>query len=159
VVVVATFALLATSTIYAHGLGETVVKTGRWHRIRWEFTTGGSFAGGSYCVAMATRGREDGRSCGPTPKEGITYLAHTGRPAPDYVIGPVVAAARAVQITFVDRPAIRTPTIRTLDRSTRYFAVVLACLPNPKGFVARNGVGRIVARYVLKHRIGPRATC
>jgi hypothetical protein len=155
----ATVALVAVSAASALTVSTTTVKSGRWHGITWEFTTEGSFGGGSYCVAMAIRGREAGRGCGATPKKGITYIAHTGRPAPDYVIGPVVAAARSVQITFFDRPPIRAPTIRTRDRSTRYFAVVVTCPATPKSFVARNGAGRIVARFALRHRIGPRASC
>jgi hypothetical protein len=152
-------ALLAVSAASALNISTTTAKSGRWNAIRWEFTTEGSFAEGFSCVAMAIRGREASRSCGPTPKAGITHLAHWGRPAPDYVIGQVVAAARSVRITYFDRPAIRTPTIQTRDRSTRYFAVVVACPATPKSFVARNGAGRIVAQFVLKHRLPPRATC
>lgn len=151
-------ALLTVSAASALNISTTTVKTGRWDGIRWKFTTEGSFADGFICVAMAIRGHEATRGCGATGKQGITYVAHTGRPVPDYVIGPVVAAARSVRITFFDRPAIRTPTIRTRDRSTRYFAVVLACPATPKSFVARNAAGRIVARLVLK-RLPPRATC
>ncbi len=36
-------------------------------------------------------------------EHGISYLAHTGRPAPNYVVGPVIAKARSVQIKFLDQ--------------------------------------------------------
>jgi hypothetical protein len=122
VVGVATLALVAPAATAAHAVGEITVKSGRWHGIKWEFKA--QAADGEYCVAMTIgRGAEDGRGCGPMDEHGISYLAHTGRPAPNYVVGPVIAKARSVQIKFFDRPPLRISTIappRTLDRGTRF---------------------------------------
>src|SRR5687767_14702844 len=108
VLTVATLALFAPATA-AHTLGETAVKSGRWHGIPWEFRA--QTADGEYCIAMRVRGREQGRSCGELGNEGITYMAHAGRPAPNDVVGVVIARARSVQITFFNGRSIRIPTI------------------------------------------------
>jgi len=122
VVGVVTLALVASAATAAHAVGEVTVKSGRWHGMKWEFKA--EAADGEFCVAMTVgRGAEDGRSCGSIREDGISYLAHTGRPAPNYVIGPVIAKARSVQIRFLDRPALRISTIApppTLDRGTRF---------------------------------------
>jgi hypothetical protein len=160
VVAVATLALYA-SVAYAHTVGETAVKTGRWNGITWKFTaqTGSD---GSYCIAMTVRGREEGRSCGELGNDGITYFAHSGRPAPNYVLGVVIARARSVRITFFNGRSIRTSTIPPpppLDRGTRFFAAILPCRPEmPRSFVARNAAGRIVAQLV-RRRGGPKLSC
>ena len=162
VVAVATLALLATSAVYAHTAGEATVKTGRWHGIKWKLTAG-TWPDGSYCIAMTVgSGPEDGRSCGSIRKERISYMAHTGRPAPADVEGPVIAKARSVQIKFFDRPQIRISTIApppTLDPGIRFFVAVLPCPATPRSFVARNAAGRIVAQLVIAHRLGPKAPC
>jgi hypothetical protein len=160
VAAVATLAFLASSAVDAHTLGELTVKTGRWHGIKWEFRAQ-SGSDGSYCVAMRVSGRENGRSCGSIHSKGISYLAAIGRPPPDYVIGPVIARARSVQIKFFDRPPIRISTIApppTLDPGVRFFATILPCPATPRSVVARNSAGRIVARLLIPH---PRAklTC
>jgi hypothetical protein len=94
---------------YAYMVGEPMVKTGRWHGIKWKLTAQDRLDG-SYCVAMTAR-RSNARSCGSIQKDGISYLAHTGRLAPAHVVGPVIAKARSVQIKSFDRPPIRTSTI------------------------------------------------
>ncbi len=162
VVAVATLTLLATSAIYAHTLGEATVKTGRWHGITWKFTAQAG-SDGSYCIAMTVGGREEGRSCGELGNDGITYLAHSGRPAPNYVLGVVIARARSVQITFFNGRSIRISTIPpppALDRGTRFFAAILPCRPAmPRSFVARNAAGRTVARLVIPRPRGPKLSC
>jgi hypothetical protein len=158
-VAVAAAGVIATASS-ASARDTTTAKAGRWHGISWKFTAEGSFAAGSYCVAVTIRGREAARSCGPTPRRGITYLAYGGRPA--VVGGPVISTARSVGITFFDRRAIRIPAIRargSSDRSTRYFAAALACPAIPRSFVARNAAERVVARFQLARRLGPSASC
>jgi hypothetical protein len=161
-IAVATLALFAPAATYAHTVGESTVKIGRWHGIKWKLTAG-TWPDGSYCVAMTVGGgSEDGRSCGSIRKEGISYLAHTGRPAPGYVVGPVIAKARSVQISFFDRQPIRTSTIApppTLDPSTRFFMAILPCPATPRSFVARNAAGRVVAQLIIAHRPGPKTPC
>jgi hypothetical protein len=138
------------------------VKTGRWQGIQWKLTAG-TWPDGSYCVAMTVGvGPEDGRSCGSIRHSRISYVAHTGRPAPADVVGPVIAKARSVQIKFFDRQAIRVSTIApppTLDPGIRFFAAILPCPATPRGFEARDAAGRIVARLVIAHRLGPKAPC
>ncbi len=150
VVGVVTLALVASAATAAHAVGEVTVKSGRWHGMKWEFKA--EAADGEFCVAMTVgRGAEDGRSCSSIREEGISYLAHTGRPAPNYVIGPVIAKA-SVQIRFLDRTALRISTIApppTLDRGTRFFAAILACPATPRSLVARNAAGRVVAQIVI----------
>ncbi len=162
VVGVVTLALVASAATAAHAVGEVTVKSGRWHGMKWEFKA--EAADGEFCVAMTVgRGAEDGRSCGSIREDGISYLAHTGRPAPNYVIGPVIAKARSVQIRFLDRPALRISTIApppTLDRGTRFFAAILACPATPRSLVARNAAGRVVAQIVIpKPRFPLPTTC
>jgi hypothetical protein len=161
-VAVASLALLAPAATYAHTVGETTVRSGRWHGIKWEFRAQ-SGSDGSYCVAMRVSGRENGRSCGSIRGEGgISYLAATGRPVPDYVIGPVIAKARSVRIRFFGRPPISISTIAppaTLDPGTRFFAAILPCPATPRSFAARNASGRIVAQLVIAHRLAPKPPC
>jgi len=138
VITVATLVLFATAATAAHTVGETTVKSGRWQGITWRLKAQAG-SDGSYCIAMIVARREAGRSCGSIRSEGISYLAHTGRPAPDYVVGPVTARARFVQIEFFERPPLRIPAVRppaALDRSTRFFVAILPCPATPKSFVA-----------------------
>jgi hypothetical protein len=137
------------------------VKSGRWHGIKWELTAN-TGSDGSYCIVMTVRRTDYGRSCGSIRNEGISYLFHTGRPAPTYVVGPVIARARSVQIKFFDRPPIRTSTIApppTLYPGIRFFAVILPCPATPRSFVARNATLRIVAQLIGARRGVPKAPC
>jgi hypothetical protein len=165
-VAVATLALFAPAGADAHALSETTVKSGRWHGVEWELRAQ-TWSEGSYCVAMTIGGREDGRSCGSIREDRIAYAARSGRPAPNYVVGPVIGKARSVEIKFFDRPTIRIATIRpprklepgtSMYAGTRFFAAVLSCPATPRSLVARGAAGRIVARRAGLHR-GPKAPC
>jgi hypothetical protein len=93
--VLASVPLVPSSSPDARSLREATVKSGRWHGAVWKLVAGG-FRDGSYRVAMTLgQGAEDGRSCGNVHDGGIIYMAHTGRPSPDYAVGPVVATARS----------------------------------------------------------------
>jgi hypothetical protein len=162
-IAVAILGLFAASA----GYGQThypTVKSGRWHDIAWKFTarTGSD---GSYCLQMTIRGRTDSRGCGSIrdrASRGISYLFGTGRPAPAYVVGPVIAKARFVQIKFFDRPPIRISTIappRTLYRGIRFFAAILPCPATPRSFVARNAARQIVAQIIRARRGVPKTSC
>lgn len=151
---------------YGHTVGyETTIKSGRWHGIRWEFTarTGSD---GSYCIDIEVAGRGSGRSCGSIRDPGsrrISYMAHSGRPAPNHVLGPVIARARYVHISFFDRPPIRTSTIappRTpeLARGIRFFVAILPCPATPRRIVARNATGRVVAHIAVQRPV-PKISC
>jgi hypothetical protein len=158
---VAILGLVAASATYGHTVSEPTVISGRWHGIKWELTAN-TGRDGSYCIVMTVGRDEDARSCGSIGNEGISYLFHTGRPAPTYVVGPVIAKARSVQIKFFDRPPIRISTIappRTLYRGIRFFAAMLPCPATPRSFVARNAAGRIVAQLVRARGGLPKAPC
>jgi hypothetical protein len=162
-VAVATLALFVPAATYAHTVGESTVKIGRWYGIKWKLTAG-TWPDGSYCVAMTVGdGPEDGRGCGSIRATRISYMALTpSRRAPTYVVGPVIAKARSVRIKFFDRPPFRTSTIApppTLAPGTRFFLAILPCPATPRSVVARNAAGRIVARLVIAHRLGPKTGC
>lgn len=160
-VAVATLALFTAAGTPAHTASEPTVISGRWHGIKWELT-GNTGRDGSYCIVMTVGRDEDARSCGSIGNEGISYLFGTGSPALTYVVGPVIAKARFVQIKFFDRPPIRTSTIappRTLYRGIRFFAAILPCPATPRSFVARNAAGRIVAQIIRARRGVPKAPC
>jgi hypothetical protein len=168
VIAVAVVGLVAAPVAsYAHTVGyPTTIKSGRWHGMKWKVTarTGSD---GSYCIDMEISGRLDGRSCGSIRdrgSRGISYMAHWGRPTPNYVIGPVIAKARSVHIRFFDRPPIRISTIappRTpeLDRGIRFFTVILPCPATPRSLVARDAAGRVVAQIIRARPGVPRASC
>jgi hypothetical protein len=157
---VAAFAAAAPAQIDS----EATVKSGRWRGIPWQFKaqTGSD---DSYCIVLDVRNREQGRSCGELDSRGITYMAAGGRPAPNYVLGLVVAKARSVKITFFDGRTTRLPTItrrhRAFDRSMRFFVAVFRCRTAfPRSFVARDAAGRIVARMTTPRPRGrPKLSC
>lgn len=149
-VAVATLALLAPAATPAHTASEPTVISGRWHGIKWELTAN-TGRDGSYCIVMTVGRDEDARSCGSIRNDGISYLFGTGSPALTYVVGPVIAKARSVQIKFFVRPPIRISTIApppTLYRGIRFFAAILPCPATPRSFVARNAAGQIVAQII-----------
>jgi hypothetical protein len=89
---------------------------------------------------------------------------HGGHPGPNYVVGPVIARAPSLHISFFDRPSIRTSTIAPpptseLDRRIRFFVVILPCPATPRRIVARNATGRVVAQLVTARPHGSRAPC
>jgi hypothetical protein len=151
-----------TTPALAGAAVEATVKTGRWHGVKWEFRAG-AWRDGSYCVAMLIRDRENGRACGNVRGQGgIGYIAAVSRPLPDYVIGPVVTTARSVRIEFFDRAPLRLSTIRaprTLQGGMRFFMAIASCPSTPRSFVARDGRGRVVARFVVRHRAVPMSVC
>lgn len=165
IIAVAMVGLVATPfESHGHTVGyETTVKSGRWHGSKWTFTarTGSD---GSYCIDLHVAGLGEGRSCGSIRDRGISYMAHSGRPAPNYVLGPVTARARYVHISFFDRPPIRTSTIAPppkseLDRGIRFFVAILPCPTTPRSFVARNAAGRVVAQLVTGRPFRTRPDC
>src|SRR5688500_12369206 len=157
---VAILGFVAASATYGHTVSEPTVISGRWHGIKWELTAN-TGSDGSYCIVMTVRRTDYGRSCGSIRNKGISYLTHSGRPAPDYVVGPVIAKARSVQIAFFDQRPIRISTIappRTLYRGIRFFAAILPCPATARSVVARNAAGRIVARIAIP-RPPPKLSC
>ena len=161
VATVAACALVATPALAGSAI-EASVKTGRWHGMEWELRAG-AWRDGSYCVAMLIRDRDDGRACGNIREQGgIGYIAAVSRPFPDYVIGPVVMVARSVRIDFFDRPPLRLSTIpapRVLPGGMRFFMTLVRCPSTPRGFIARDARGRVVAQLVVRHRAFVMSRC
>jgi hypothetical protein len=154
----------APTSGYGHSLGYgTTVESGRWHGLKWTFTarTGSD---GHYCIDLHLESLGESRSCGSIRDRGISYMVHSGRPGPNYVVGPVVATARAVHIRFFDRPPLRTltiapPSTSELDRRIRFFVTILPCPATPRRLVARNAAGRVVAQLMTRPLHRPRLPC
>jgi hypothetical protein len=94
---------------------------------------------------------------------GVSYLAHIGRPAPNYVAGPVIATATHVSLTFKDGTHLRLPTIlppRGLAPNIRFFIDFMPCrTSDPVRIVGTDANQRIVASLQLPSWKQPRETC
>jgi hypothetical protein len=135
---------------------EAKIKSGRWHGVNWEFR-GGAWRDGSYCVAMVINGHENARGCGNVLHQGGIGYGAGGNASdsrlPNYVMGAVLARARTVRVEFFDRAPLRLGTIpapRTLEGGERFFVAILPCPATVKNLVARDAVGRVVARHAWR---------
>jgi len=94
---------------------------------------------------------------------GITYLAHTGAPAPDYIVGPVIASAKSVVIALSNRKTIRTKAVVPPKGMTAKIAFYVAKLPCPARPISVRGLdagGRIVAHLAIPQlKVRGKATC
>jgi hypothetical protein len=130
VVPVATGTLAATnnwwffaSHVPASATPPVVVKSGTWDGANWELVAYRTASGG-ICLAMtpSATATSDGRgaalACGgfsTAPQgsaegpRGITYLSGSSSELPTYIVGPVVAAASEVVISFANGDVVRTP--------------------------------------------------
>jgi hypothetical protein len=151
---------------------SSLIASGSFHGVAWRLT-GNDWSGGTYCLTMkipASSKSVGSGGCGSINvpgrygPHGISYLTHAGIPLPNYVVGPVVATARVVQITLSNGLMIRTRTIpprRGLVSGIRFYAVELPCPALPTQFRALDATGRIVAHLNIPARIGFRGkiTC
>jgi hypothetical protein len=107
-------------------------------------------------MAVPATVTQPSESCGPLQLKGthaITYIEHTGRPRPDYIVGPVVATARLVEITLSNGKVLKTRTIAPkpgLARSLRFYAQQLSCGVRATRLLARDGRGRVVAQRSIR---------
>lgn len=113
--------------------------------------------GGSASECGAIFGPQAGRA------HGITFLAHTGVPLPNYVVGPVLARASTVDIRLSSGKTMTTKTIappRRLTSRIRFYAVQLPCPTRPTRVTGFDASHRMVADLTIRQlRVHGRATC
>ena len=88
---------------------------------------------------------------------GISYLAHTGAPAPDYIVGPVVASAKTVVIALSTGKTIRTKTIappKGMTPKIAFYAAELPCPGRPTSVRGLDAAGRTIAHLAI-HQLPP----
>lgn len=142
----------ATAAADVHALGGSsppkgTIASGMFGRIAWRLSATDA-ADGSFCVTVKLSLHSSGgaTACGSIygPRaHGITYLAHTGGPEPDYIVGPVVATARTVEITLSNGATLRTKTIAPPKGMTTKIAFYVAQLPCPATPTRLEGVDRL----------------
>jgi hypothetical protein len=97
-----------------------------------------------------------------TGARGITYLAHQGRPGPNYIVGPVIATATHVVITYANGARITVPTIAApagLAPNVSFYVHMTPCQTlRPISIAGVNAHGRVVASRYLP-TFGTRDTC
>jgi hypothetical protein len=165
-VVAAVVASLSGSSAVRGASSETVVATGHWSGVSWRMSAI-DYATGDYCVFMAVPATviQPSESCGRLAlksRHAISYMAHTGKPRPDYIVGPVLATARLVEISLANGKVLKAPTIAPrlgLARSLRFYAEQLPCGVRVTRVLARDRRGKIVAQRSIP-QLGPRnASC
>ena len=148
----------------ATAAGDVTVWSGGQRHVAWSLvaTDGES---GSFCLTMRKKGRLDASECGSIfggPAHGVTYLAHFGRPGPNYIVGPVVARARRIVVSLSDGTELVIPTIappRGLVPSIRFYVRLMPCRSvQVRRIVGINANGRTVAS-IQPHPLGPHITC
>jgi hypothetical protein len=139
----------------ATAAGDVTVASGVKQHLAWALdATDGPH--GSFCITMRKQGRLDASECGSIyagQAHGVTYLAHFGRPAPGYIVGPVVATARHVSVSFENGSRLSIPTIRPpqgLERNIRFYVRLMRCRSvEPSRIVGTDAAGHIVASIQL----------
>ena len=150
----------------AAGLG--MVAYGTFGAVSWKLSATDT-ADGHFCLTMALPERGGGRSsaCGSIfglaagRAHGITFLAHTGRPAPDYIVGPVVATAKTVVIALSSGKTIKTRTIAPPTGLTGKISFYVAELPCPAEATSVRGIdagGHDVAHLAIRPLQAPGTT-
>jgi hypothetical protein len=122
---------------------------------------------GSYCITMRKQGELGASGCGSLfagKAHGVSYLAHDGRPAPDYIAGPVVSAATHVSVTLANGSHLSIPTIPPpagLTRNVRFYVHFMPCTSiELRQVVGLNAAGGVVAWLRLPAAAsGPHAAC
>jgi len=143
--------------VAAPGFGASTgtVANGTFGTVTWKLSATDS-ADGHVCITMSLRQRrsdssaECGSIFGPEAgrARGITYLAHTGAPAPDYIVGPVTALAKSVVIAFSNRRSIRTQTVappKAMIAKIAFYVAKLPCPARPTSVRGLDARGRVVA--------------
>ena len=165
----ASLALVAVLMLGAPSLAATseMVASGTFGPVSWRLSATDS-ADGHFCLTMTLPQRHGGSECGsifgPTAGQahGITYLSHTGGPAPDYIAGPVVATAKTVIIALSNGKALRTRTIAPPKGMTTKIAFYVAELPCPVHATSVRGIdgaGRNVAHLAIHFLPPGKTTC
>jgi hypothetical protein len=143
------------------GAATGTVARGAFATVAWKLSATDS-ADGHVCITMTLDRRRSGSSgaCGSIfgpdagRAQGITYLAHTGAPAPDYIVGPVRSRAKVVVIALSNRKTIRTKTIAPPKGMTAKIVFYVAKLPRAARLTSVRGLdagGRVVAHLATRH--------
>ena len=164
--VMAVVAASAVPSAVGGASSETVVAGGHWSGVSWRMSAT-DYATGGYClfIAVPATVTQPSEGCGSLALKGrhaISFLEHTGRPRPDYIVGPVLATARLVEISLANGKVLRAQTIaprRGLARSIRFYAEQVPCGVRPTRLLARDRGGKVVARRSIR-QLGPgNASC
>jgi hypothetical protein len=81
---------------------------------------------------------------------GIGFSGHPGAPLPDYVVGPVLAAATEVKVAMSNGTVVRAATIAPppgLAPSIKFYAAQVPCPAITASIVGLDDAGHVVARY------------
>lgn len=153
--------LLAVGASSAASPSRTVA-FGRFATTPWRLSASDS-SSGSFCLAMTLLRHLSSSECGSIARQGagrirgITYLAHSGALAPDYIVGAVVGTAMRVVITVTTGRPLTTKTIAAPDGMTSkiaFYVENLPCSEQPTSVRGLNAAGRTVA-YLVIHRFRP----
>lgn len=161
---VAAIVSMFSFVVIAAGAGAVsgpTVASGHWDGTAWSMTASDD-ASGAWSISMSFGGKPQGSEGGslhlfrPVQKGqlavGISFLAHTGIPRPDYVVGPVVSKATEVVITLSNGAVIRTRTIPPPKGFAPDIAFYAAQSPGSGPVVSAVGLdaaGRVVAHLKL----------
>jgi hypothetical protein len=139
---------------------DGTVATGKFGSVVWRLSATDA-ADGSYCLTMTLPSRSGGAAsaCGSIfgssagQAHGISFLAHTGRPAPDYIVGPVTATAKTVVITLSNGTTLQAKVSAPPREMTGKIAFYVTQLPRSAAAThlqALNGKGRPVAHLTVR---------
>jgi hypothetical protein len=167
-----TFILAIAATMLLSGCAaarrDGTIATGRFGTAAWRLSATDA-ADGTYCVTMTLRSRSGGggTSCGSIfgrsvgQAHGISFLDHVGRPAPDYIVGPVTATAKTVVITLSNGTTLQTKAIappRGMTAKIAFYVTQHPCPADATHLHALNSKGRPVAHLTIP-LLPPSPTC
>lgn len=155
------FVLAMFVAVPGWGSSTGSVASGSFGAFAWRLSATDS-ADGHVCLTMTLAhhvgdsSSECGSIFGPEAgkADGITYLAHTGAPAPDYLVGPVDARAKVVVIALSTGRTIKTNAVAPPKRMTAKIAFYVAQLPCPARPISVRGLdanSRVVAHLAIPH--------
>jgi hypothetical protein len=136
-----------------------VVASGVFGGAAWTLSASDS-PDGHVCVTMALphhggRASECGSILGPQAgrAHGITYLSHVGAPAPNWIVGPVLARAKTVVITLANGDKLTAKTIAAptpLTAKIGFYAAQLPCPVRPTRVTGFDASHRAVANLTIR---------
>ena len=153
------FVVASLFAVSGFGASTGTVASGTFGKVAWTLSATDA-ADGHVCITMTIhqkptdRSAECGSIFGPQAgrAHGITYLAHTGAPAPDYIVGPVIARAKSVVIALPNRRTIRTRTVvppKGMTAKIAFYVAKLPCPTLPTGVRGLDAGGRVVAHLAI----------
>ena len=144
----------------SQAVSDGIVAKGTFGTVPWTLAATDS-ADGQMCLTMTLPQRLGGGSteCGtifghaPGDPRGITYLAHSGAPVPDYIVGPVTARAKTVVIALSTGKTIKTRTIappRGMTAKIAFYVTALACPARATSVRGLDASGHVVAHLTIR---------